>query len=60
MHIFFGNLVQGTPAFPSITSGDGGATRSTMETVSPGVQQQTNCQDNFDTAGYWQPEPYLQ
>lgn len=57
MHIFFGNLVQGTASFPSITSGDGGGT-GTMETGSNGPQA-TNCQDSFDTAGYWQPEPYL-
>jgi len=58
MHIFFGNLIQGTASFPSITSGDAGRT-GTMELASNGNPQATNCQDSFDTAGYWQPEPYL-
>jgi Domain of unknown function (DUF1996) len=59
MHVFFGNLIQGTLGFPSITSGDAGRP-NTMELGSNGVDPQpTNCQDSFDTAGYWQPEPYL-
>jgi hypothetical protein len=58
MHIFFGNLVQGTSSFPAIKSGDGGRP-NTMETGGNGLAQATNCQDASDTAGYWQPEPYL-
>jgi hypothetical protein len=58
MHVFFGNLIQGTSSFPTIKSGDGGG-NGTMETGSSGLRQQTNCQDEFDTAGYWQPEPYV-
>ena len=58
MHVFFGNLIQGTPSFPSIKSGDGGRP-NTMELGSNGLPQATNCQDTQDTAGYWQPEPYL-
>jgi hypothetical protein len=55
-HIFFGNMIQGTASFPTIKSGDGGAT-GTME--HNGLSTPTNCQDTMDTAGYWQPEPYL-
>lgn len=58
LHVFFGNLIQGTSSFPTIKSGDGGG-NGTMETGSSGLRQQTNCQDKFDTAGYWQPEPYV-
>jgi len=54
LHVFFGNLVQGTSTFPTITSGDAGA-KGTMENASGGGPQQTNCQDSADTAGYWQP-----
>jgi uncharacterized protein DUF1996 len=56
LHIFFGNLIQGTASFPTIRSGDGGAS-GTME--NNGLTPQTNCQDSKDTAGYWVPEPYL-
>jgi hypothetical protein len=55
-HVFFGNMIQGTASFPTIKSGDGGLT-GTME--HNGLSNPTNCQDTMDTAGYWQPEPYL-
>jgi hypothetical protein len=57
LHIFFGNLIQGTSPFPSIKSGDNGGTGATME--SNGKSPQTNCQDSQDTAGYWMPAPYI-
>jgi hypothetical protein len=57
-HVFFGNLLQGTSAFPTATSGDAGA-KGTMEHDGSGGPQQTNCQDSSDTAGYWQPAPYV-
>ena len=57
LHIFFGNLIQGTSPFPSITSGDNAGTGATME--SNGLSPQTNCQDTQDTAGYWMPAPYV-
>jgi hypothetical protein len=56
LHIFFGNLIQGTPGFPSIKSGDS-TPGTTME--SNGQSPQTNCQDTEDTAGYWMPAPYV-
>jgi hypothetical protein len=56
LHIFFGNMIQGTSSFPSIKSGDHGGT-VTME--NNGLSPRTNCQDSQDTAGYWVPEPYL-
>src|SRR5215472_2652357 len=58
LHVFFGNDVQGTSNFPNITSGDAGA-KGTMENAIGGGPQQTNCQDSADTAGYWQPAPYV-
>jgi uncharacterized protein DUF1996 len=57
LHIFFGNLIQGTSMFPSITSGDNGGSSATMENNQ--LRTATNCQDTEDTAGYWMPAPYL-
>jgi hypothetical protein len=56
LHIFFGNMIQGTTSFPTIKSGDSGGS-GTME--NNGLAPRTNCQDSSDTAGYWVPEPYL-
>jgi Domain of unknown function (DUF1996) len=58
LHVFFGNLIQGTSSFPTVTSGDAGA-KNTMENNGAGDAQATNCQDEYDTAGYWQPAPYV-
>ena len=57
LHIFFGNMIQGTTSFPTIKSGDNGGSGATME--SNGRSPQTNCQDSQDTAGYWMPAPYV-
>jgi uncharacterized protein DUF1996 len=57
LHVFFGNMISGTPAFPSIASGDNTSTGVTME--DNGLSTQTNCQDDKDTSGYWIPEPYF-
>ena len=57
LHIFFGNLIQGTSMFPSITSGDNGGSSATMENNQ--LTTATNCQDTEDTAGYWMPAPYF-
>jgi Domain of unknown function (DUF1996) len=57
LHIFFGNMIQGTSSFPSISSGDDPATGATME--NNGQSTQTNCQDTEDTAGYWMPAPFI-
>src|SRR5205823_4979252 len=56
LHIFFGNLIQGTSSFPSIRAGEQGGA-GTME--NNGLSPQTNCQDSKDTAGYWTPEPFI-
>jgi len=55
-HVFFGNMIQGTASFPAIKSGDSGGTGTREHN---GLLTPTNCQDTSDTAGYWQPEPYL-
>jgi hypothetical protein len=57
LYDFFGNMAGGTATFPGIQSGDYNVTGATME--QNGLSPATNCQDTKDTAGYWNPSPYM-
>jgi hypothetical protein len=64
LYDYFGNMAAGSAAgdgttFPAIQSGDSGTsgTAATMEHNQ--LATPTNCQDTKDTAGYWEPAPYM-
>ena len=64
LYDFFGNMAGGGAAgdrttFPNIQSGDPGTTGTAATMERNQLTPQTNCQDTKDTAGYWNPSPYL-